>query len=78
VRLLDSIRAFDPKFLIVSLGVDGLKEDSGGAFRLKLRDFAKAGSLIAGMDLPTAIVQEGGYHLPLIGRCVRTFLDGWE
>lgn len=77
VRLLDSIRAFDPRYLIVSLGVDGLKEDDGGSFRLSLQDFAKAGSLIADAGFPTVIIQEGGYHLPMIGRCVRTFLDGW-
>ena len=75
-RLLRDIRAFDPEYLIVSLGVDGLKEDDGGAFKLKLEDFAKAGRLIADGQLPTAIIQEGGYHLDLMGRCVRTFLDG--
>ena len=77
VGLLDSIRAFDPSYLIVSLGVDGLKEDDGGGFRLKLQDFSKAGSLVADANVPTAIIQEGGYHLDLMGRCVRAFLDGW-
>ncbi len=77
-ELIARIRSFDPAYLIVSLGVDGLKEDDGGAFKLELADFAKAGEMIADVGLPALIVQEGGYHLPLIGRCVSAFLEGWD
>ena len=74
---LERIRTFDPAYLIVSLGVDGLSEDSNGPFKLSVKDYAMAGRLISDTDCPTCIIQEGGYYLPLIGRCTRAFLENW-
>jgi acetoin utilization deacetylase AcuC-like enzyme len=76
--LLERIRAYDPAFLVVSLGLDGVSEDRNGPFKLKEGDYALAGELISEMHLPTCIVQEGGYHLPSIGKCVRAFLEKWD
>lgn len=73
--LLRRIREFDPAYIVVSLGVDGLKEDRNGPFRLHIRDYQKAGRLISDTDCPKIVVQEGGYFIPLIGRCTRAFLD---
>jgi hypothetical protein len=38
---------------------------------------ARAGALIAGLALPSAIVQEGGYNLDLLGTLLQRFLTGW-
>jgi len=39
--------------------------------------FARAGQLIGGFGLPTAIVQEGGYNVTLLGELLARFLDGF-
>jgi acetoin utilization deacetylase AcuC-like enzyme len=73
---VERIRSYDPRFIVVSLGVDGLKEDDNGPFLLEVDDFTSAGRLVHKLDTPTCVIQEGGYHLPLMGECVRGFLSG--
>jgi acetoin utilization deacetylase AcuC-like enzyme len=38
--------------------------------------YREAGGLLAALGLPTVAVQEGGYHLPTLGRLVGAALDG--
>ncbi len=75
--LLVHISKFEPDYLIVSLGVDGLAEDRNGPLILELEDYARAGKAIAELGYPTCIVQEGGYFLPLLATCTSAFLSGW-
>jgi len=76
--LLEHIGAFKPAYLVVCLGLDGLSKDRNGPFKLKERDYALAGEMISRMDIPTCVVQEGGYYLPSIGECARLFLENWS
>ena len=39
--------------------------------------FARAGKAIGGLGLPTALVQEGGYNIQLIGTLLTRFLHGF-
>lgn len=73
---LTSIRAFAPKYLVVSIGYDIHKSDPQGGFGLDVRDFRKIGEKLLSLNLPMLLVQEGGYHLGLIGACAREFLIG--
>jgi acetoin utilization deacetylase AcuC-like enzyme len=71
------ITAFAPDALIVSLGVDTAAEDPD-RFELVGEDFTRIGARIGALQLPTVLVQEGGYDLGVIGRNVVNVLRGVE
>ena len=39
--------------------------------------YAGAGRLLASLELPTVLIQEGGYHLPTLGNLVVGVLAGF-
>jgi acetoin utilization deacetylase AcuC-like enzyme len=65
-----AVAAFGAEALVVSLGVDTHADDPIGAFRLRTTSFPRVGERLAAPVLPTVLVQEGGYHLPSLGRNV--------
>jgi acetoin utilization deacetylase AcuC-like enzyme len=76
--VLEQISNFRPQFLVVSLGLDTHETDPIGGFRLTTEYFTEMARTIASLDLPTVIVQEGGYNTELLGTNVVAFLHGWE
>lgn len=72
------IRLFAPAALVVSLGVDTCTNDGVGDFGLTPKSFTQLGAMIASLQLPTVLVQEGGYNLAQIGACVRNTLTGFQ
>lgn len=76
-RALNEVDRFAPAFLVVSLGVDICREDPLGKFDLQVSIFETIGRRIALADLPTLLVQEGGYDLDGIGACVQNVLDAF-
>jgi acetoin utilization deacetylase AcuC-like enzyme len=64
--------------LVVSLGFDTLAGDPLGAFRLSVDGYRRVGRLLAGLGLPTLLVQEGGYALEALGGCALAALDGFQ
>lgn len=76
-RALIEVDRFAPAFLVVSLGVDICREDPLGKFDLQVSTFETIGRRIARADLPTLLVQEGGYDLDGIGACVQNVLDAF-
>ena len=74
-RLLEAIAEFAPRALVVSLGVDTYKGDPIGCFRLGEHAFTAVGERISRLAIPTLLVQEGGYDLDAVGRCVRNVLQ---
>ena len=75
---LSSIEMFDPDYLIVSAGFDTYKNDPIGGFSLAIQDYARIGSLINALGLPTLIIQEGGYHIGDLGKIVNVFLRSFR
>ncbi len=73
---LDRIRRFEPTFLLISLGFDLAKGDPTGTFSLVGADFRENGRMIAGLNLPTLVVQEGGYKTRTLGTNARQFFQG--
>jgi acetoin utilization deacetylase AcuC-like enzyme len=67
VRAVD---AFGAEALVVSLGVDTHADDPIGAFALRSTTYPRIGERLAATGLPAVVVQEGGYHLPSLGRNV--------
>lgn len=74
-QALATVAAFAPRFLVLSAGFDGLATDPEGSFRLTVPGLGEIARRIARLDLPTAIVQEGGYRLEDLGHSAVTFLQ---
>ena len=72
------VRAYAPDALVVSLGVDTFEHDPISFFRLTSNDFLRYGAVIAGMDLPTLFIMEGGYAVKEIGINTVNVLTGFE
>jgi len=73
-KALQKIRDFQPGFLVVSAGFDLIKGDPIGAFNISVKGLALISSKIASLNLPTVIVQEGGYLMEQLGNLAATFL----
>jgi len=72
--IICQIRQFSPKYLVVSLGFDGMKEDPARVFSMTTEGYAEAAKKIGLLALPTLSVQEGGYSLQSLGKNVVSFL----
>ena len=75
-KALEEIRTFKPEYLVVALGLDTARGDPTGSWSLTSADFERNGELIGALDVPTLVVQEGGYRTSAIGRNARRFLTG--
>lgn len=75
-QALQRIRAFDPGLLILSLGLDASVNDPFRSMAVTDDGFRRIGGAIAGLGLPLAIVQEGGYLSPTLEHTLLAFLDG--
>jgi acetoin utilization deacetylase AcuC-like enzyme len=67
-----------PRALVVALGVDAAEGDPESPLRVTQDGFREAGRELAGLDVHTVFVQEGGYDVTTIGALVRTVLEGFE
>lgn len=76
-RLRHAVEDFGAEALVVSYGTDAHVDDPTAPLKVTVDGFAKGGELIAGLDLPTLVVQEGGCHIKTIGDSVTRFLDAW-
>lgn len=71
------IRAFEPRTLVVSAGMDIYGEDPLGRIRVSSGGIAKIGAQIASLNLPTLIVMEGGYNNDDLGKNITAFLGAF-
>jgi len=67
-----------PDALVISLGVDTFEHDPISHFRLRTSDYLRIGEIIAGFDVPTLFVMEGGYMVDEIGINAVNVLLGFE
>ncbi len=70
------MRQFSPRYLVVSLGFDGFKNDPSKIFKLTNDGYAETAKRIGKLELPTLSVQEGGYSIPDLGYNIASFLKG--
>jgi acetoin utilization deacetylase AcuC-like enzyme len=71
------IEAFAPDALVVALGLDAFEGDPFGGLSVTTPGFARIGEAIAGLRLPTVIVQEGGYLCDALSDNLTSFLTGF-
>ena len=72
------IGSHGPRALVVALGLDASAEDPLGVLNVTRAGFAKAAQAIARLDVPTVLVQEGGYLCEALPHNLLAFLQGFE
>jgi acetoin utilization deacetylase AcuC-like enzyme len=77
-KALARIRAFAPSALVVALGLDASESDPLQGLKITGAGFEAMARKIAGLGLPTVLVQEGGYLSDDLGRNLVQFLGGFE
>lgn len=75
---LRCIASFVPDYLIVSAGFDTYAHDPIGGFALTVPCYQAIGQAIAGLNIPTVAIQEGGYCVPALGDIAYAFLQGLQ
>lgn len=72
-----AIRAFGAEALVVPLGFDASEFEPLAALNVTADGFARAGAAIGALRLPSAICQEGGYQVEILGGLLQRFLTGF-
>jgi acetoin utilization deacetylase AcuC-like enzyme len=70
------IAAFGAEMVVVSLGMDTYFDDPISDLALTPDGFERCGALVRELDLPTVVLQEGGYATDELGENVRRWLTG--
>jgi acetoin utilization deacetylase AcuC-like enzyme len=73
-RVCEEVNGFNPSTLVVSLGVDSGASDPESPLQVSNAGFRDIGQRIRDLDLPTVLVQEGGYDLEALGPDVMAVL----
>ena len=78
-KAIEKIKEFNPRFLIIALGLDPAKGDPTGTWSLSPNDFEENGLLLGKLKIPIVVVQEGGYKVRSLGVNARKFFEGlWK
>jgi acetoin utilization deacetylase AcuC-like enzyme len=75
---LDRIADFGADTLVVALGLDAHEADPFKGLAVTTGGFARIGTAIAALGLPTLLVQEGGYLSEALGANLTSFINGFE
>jgi len=75
-KALRQISLFQPRFLVLCLGLDTAKGDPTGTWTFGAQDFGDIGQAIGKLGIPTLVAQEGGYQNRVLGVNARHFFDG--
>jgi acetoin utilization deacetylase AcuC-like enzyme len=69
------LERFQPDVLVLALGFDIYKDDPQSMVAVSTEGFGKLGRQVGALNLPTLIVQEGGYHIDTLEANARSFFD---
>ncbi|HAV44707.1 MAG: histone deacetylase family protein [Halomonas sp.] len=78
-RLADAcqaIRLFEPDALVLALGFDIYERDPQAKVAVSTAGFAELGRRVAELNVPTLVVQEGGYYLEGLEANAVSFFEG--
>lgn len=74
---IEALNRFKPDVVVLALGFDVYKDDPQTKVAVTTPGFGRLGKIIADLNLPTLIVQEGGYHLGAMADNTRSFFSGF-
>jgi acetoin utilization deacetylase AcuC-like enzyme len=72
-----AIKGFEPDALVLALGFDIYREDPQAQVAVSAAGFGRLGKTVASLNLPTLIVQEGGYHIETLHSNLKQFFSGF-
>lgn len=72
-----ALRKTSPDVLVVALGLDAFIADPLAGLKVTTNGFGKIGHLIGTQNLPTVLIQEGGYPAPELGANLLAVLAGF-
>lgn len=75
---LTLIKYFGAEHLVLSFGADIFDGDPLGKFHITTDGFAEIGRRIAGLNMPTTIIMEGGYANKALGANTKTLLENFK
>ncbi|MFP5406600.1 MAG: histone deacetylase family protein [Gammaproteobacteria bacterium] len=73
---LEALGRFAPDALVLSLGFDIYEKDPQAMVSVSTPGFRRLGRKIDALDVPTLVIQEGGYHLETLELNTCSFFDG--
>ena len=76
-NLVDAVRAHRTEVLVVSASWDAHRDDPLSLLDVSTDAFARIGALLADLQLPTLIVQEGGYSLEASESAATAFIGAF-
>jgi len=74
-QALARITGYDPGAIVVALGLDAFVGDPFAGLALTTSGFRRVAERIAALQLPTVLVQEGGYPCEQLGDNLAAFLQ---
>lgn len=77
-QALELITVYRPSSIVISAGMDIYGEDPLGKIRVTTEGIAQIGKCIAGLNLPTLVVMEGGYNNAALGTNIVSFLEAFH
>jgi acetoin utilization deacetylase AcuC-like enzyme len=75
---LEQISAFAPPVLVLALGLDAHEADPLRGGRMTTAGFERVGARVGALNIPTVIIQEGGYLTEQLGGNLASFLGGFQ
>jgi acetoin utilization deacetylase AcuC-like enzyme len=75
-KAIKNIQEFKPKYLVVSAGFDTYEKDPIGGFKLTVPFYKTIGFKIKSLNLPTLVIQEGGYCAEDLGKIASSLVSG--
>lgn len=75
-KAMERIKKFKPDIMVLSLGLDMLKGDPTGSFRVPVSTMNQIGKRLGSLGLPLLVVQEGGYSLRNLRRGCPALFQG--
>ena len=75
---LNRIQAFQATALVVALGLDAYVNDPLAGLAITTEGFGRIATAISRLQLPTVLVQEGGYLSAELGENLVSFLQAWS
>ncbi|MDQ7070189.1 MAG: histone deacetylase family protein [Rhodobacterales bacterium] len=76
-KALERINNFGATAVVVALGLDAYIGDPFKGLAVTTQGFGRIGTAISTLDLPTLLVQEGGYLCDELGENLTNFLNGF-
>jgi acetoin utilization deacetylase AcuC-like enzyme len=71
------VRGFGAEAMVVALGLDAFEGDPFAGLKVTEAGFRAIAARLGKLDMPTVLVQEGGYLCPELGRNLVAFLEGF-